>query len=384
MEILIVGAILMFILIYNNTIDKNKFFADNQKYLELIREEDYTFLVYAKYGEDADADQLYMKRVTFALVMFFIVLAFSMSGGSSLNFVNSQFFLNLVLSTVVAFFAFKISYFQLKNYYKAHLHEIDIMLPYYLKSLEILIQHYTVPVALGRSIETAPEIFKPGLQRLVDKINEGVSVARNTAIQQGVGKYILPLDADDKIAETYLEKTVGYLTLHPEVKVVCTNTRLFGAKNTNYDLPEYDYRRMICRNVLVCTALFRKKDFDKTSGYNPQMVKGLEDWDFWLSFLKEDDVVYRIDEYLFYYRMKYESRNRSSFRSYSRIREQIWENHKEIYANYFFNPVESDEYQTLINSKEYKIGKMLSPILNMKWCYYLLGFIKRNGRKSTN
>ena len=101
MEILIVGAILMFILIYNNTIDKNKFFADNEKYLEVIREEDYTFLVYAKYGEDADADQLYMKRVTFAIVMFFIVLAFSMSGGNSLDFVNSQFFLNLVLSTVV-------------------------------------------------------------------------------------------------------------------------------------------------------------------------------------------------------------------------------------------------------------------------------------------
>ena len=175
MEILIVGAILMFILIYNNTIDKNKFFADNQKYLELIREEDYTFLVYAKYGEDADADQLYMKRVTFALVMFFIVLAFSMSGGSSLNFVNSQFFLNLVLSTVVAFFAFKISYFQLKNYYKAHLHEIDIMLPYYLKSLEILIQHYTVPVAIGKSIEDAPDIFKPGLRHMIDRINAGDS-----------------------------------------------------------------------------------------------------------------------------------------------------------------------------------------------------------------
>ena len=31
MEILVVGAILMFILIYNNTIDKNKFFADNEK-----------------------------------------------------------------------------------------------------------------------------------------------------------------------------------------------------------------------------------------------------------------------------------------------------------------------------------------------------------------
>ncbi len=219
--------------------------------------------------------------------------------------------------------------------------------------------------------------------RYIDKLNEGVSAARNTAIKQSRGKYLLPLDADDKIAETYLEKTVAYIEQHPEVKVVCTNTRLFGARNTNYDLPEYDYRRMICRNVLVCTALFRRRDFDKTEGYNSHMVKGLEDWDFWLSFLHEEDIVYRIDEYLFFYRMKYMSRNRNSYKSYSKIREQIWENHKDIYANYFFNPVESDEYQTLINSKEYKIGKMLSPILNMKWCYYLIGFIKRDGRNST-
>lgn len=163
----------MFILVYNNTIDKNKFFADNEKYLEVIREEDYTFLVYARYGEEADADQLYMKRVTFAIVMFFIVLALTMSGGNSLDFVNSQFFLNLVLSAVVAFVTFKMNYFQLKGYYKAHLHEIDIMLPYYLKSLEILIQHYTVPVALGKSIEDAPEIFKPGLRKMIDRINAG-------------------------------------------------------------------------------------------------------------------------------------------------------------------------------------------------------------------
>ena len=157
-----------------------------------------------------------------------------------------------------------------------------------------------------------------------------------------------------------------------------------GTKNVDYDLPEYDYRRMICRNVLVCTALFRRKDFDKTSGYNPRMVKGLEDWDFWLSFLKESDQVYRIPEYLFFYRMKYESRNRSSFKAYAKVREQIWENHKDIYANYFFNPVESDEYQTLIHSKEYRIGKALSPILNMKWCYNLFAFFSRYGRKSAD
>ena len=41
MEILIVGAIIVFILIYNNTIDKDKFIADNEEYLEILKEEDY-------------------------------------------------------------------------------------------------------------------------------------------------------------------------------------------------------------------------------------------------------------------------------------------------------------------------------------------------------
>ena len=41
--------------------------------------------------------------------------------------------------------------------------------------MEILVQHYTVPVALSRSIDTAPDIFKPGLRKLVAKIDEGDS-----------------------------------------------------------------------------------------------------------------------------------------------------------------------------------------------------------------
>jgi hypothetical protein len=49
------------------------------------------------------------------------------------------------------------------------------MLPYYLKGLEILIQHYTVPVALARSINDAPDIFKPGLREMIAKIDAGDS-----------------------------------------------------------------------------------------------------------------------------------------------------------------------------------------------------------------
>ena len=173
MEILIVGAIIIFVLIYNNTIDKDKFFADNQKYFEALKEDDYQFLVYARYGEDVDVDQLYSKRITSAFVGFLIVMVFTITGSNSAEIINSQFFLNLVLASVVAVVLFKAPYTQLKGYYKQHLHEIDVMLPYYLKSLEILIQHYTVPVAIGKSINDAPEIFKPGLRRMVERINSG-------------------------------------------------------------------------------------------------------------------------------------------------------------------------------------------------------------------
>lgn len=175
MEILLVGAIIIFVLIYNNTIDKDKFFADNQKYLEAFKEDDYQFLVYARYGEDVDVDQLYSKRVTSAFIGFLVVLVLTITGNNSAEIFNSQFFLNLVLASVVAVVVFKAPYTQLKGYYKKHLHEIDVMLPYYLKSLEILIQHYTVPVALGKSINDAPDIFKPGLRRMIERINSGDS-----------------------------------------------------------------------------------------------------------------------------------------------------------------------------------------------------------------
>lgn len=165
-EVVVVGAIIIFILIYNNTIDKEKFIVDNEKYFNILREDDYDFLVYARYGEEVDPNQLFRKRILYAVLVGIIFLFI---------FLNQLSFLNVVFCVVVAVLVFKMPYSQLKSFYKAHLHDIDVMLPYYLKSLEILIQHYTVPVALGKSIDDAPDIFKPGLRKLVERINSGDS-----------------------------------------------------------------------------------------------------------------------------------------------------------------------------------------------------------------
>ena len=134
MEIVIIAVIILFILIYNKTIDEKKFINDNKKYFEILREDDYNFLVFAKYGDSADPNVLFQKRITYAIATFFIFMFL---------FIDDVTLINIILSCLIAIAIFKMPYMQLKKYYKAHLHQIDIMLPYYLKSLEILIQHYS-------------------------------------------------------------------------------------------------------------------------------------------------------------------------------------------------------------------------------------------------
>ena len=166
MEIIIIGGILLFVLLYNQTIDGQKFIRDNEKYFQMLKEDDYEFLVYAKYGESVDINTLFNKRITYGFVTIVIFLFIFLT---DLNLIN------IILSIVVGFVVFKMPYNSLRSFYKQHLHDIDVMLPYYLKGLEILVQHYTVPVALGKSIEDAPDIFKPGLRTLISRIDAGDS-----------------------------------------------------------------------------------------------------------------------------------------------------------------------------------------------------------------
>ena len=90
-------------------------------------------------------------------------------------FLTNLSFINVIAAFVVGYIVYKSSYRSLKSYYKVHLHEINLQLPYFLKNLEVLAQHYTIPVAIAKSIDTSPEIFRSGLKRLIEKINAGDS-----------------------------------------------------------------------------------------------------------------------------------------------------------------------------------------------------------------
>lgn len=166
-EIILIGAIIIFLMIYTGNISTSKFFGENKNLFKMLQEKDYEFLLRAKYGERVyDVDQVFRKRVFQGLIATVIMIFLFLSNLKAMY---------ILIALAFGYLIFKVQYFDLKSFYKKHLNTIDSLLPYYLKSLEVLVQHYTVPVALARSIEDAPEVFKPGLKELVSKIDAGDS-----------------------------------------------------------------------------------------------------------------------------------------------------------------------------------------------------------------
>lgn len=204
------------------------------------------------------------------------------------------------------------------------------------------------------------ENFNKPNTRVFRILRQGVSNARNFAIQQSIGKYILPLDADDKLEKNYISDAVSVLESNPEVKVVTCLTKFFGYMNGIFHLPDYSIETLICRNTIVITSLFRRSDFEKTKGFNPEMKLGFEDWDFWLSILEDGGKVYKLNKIGFYYRIKPGSRNSNlSLETLKLLRHQIYSNHKELYARNFFDPFKSFEYDIISNSLEFRTGSLL-------------------------
>ncbi len=164
-EIFILGAIIYLIMFTTGQISFSKLISDNEVIFRKLKESDWDFYVKAKYGNAVNPDILFNKRVRNGLIGTILAVFYVMMTGFSA--------IKMVIAVAVGYGVFKITYMEIKNYYKKHIAQIDSLLPHYLKSIEILIQHYTVPVAIGKSINDAPEIFKPGLEELINAINSG-------------------------------------------------------------------------------------------------------------------------------------------------------------------------------------------------------------------
>lgn len=166
MELIIISVIVLFVVSYTKMVDFQQLFSENGKAIAVLKEKDYEFYAMAKYGGDVDINKIFNRRIKNTGIVAIVALLFLL-----FNFT----WINLVIAVLVVGFVYKSDYTNLKRYYKRHLQQIDQLLPYYLKSIEILAQHYTIPVAISKSINTAPDVFKSGLRNMIAKIDSGDS-----------------------------------------------------------------------------------------------------------------------------------------------------------------------------------------------------------------
>lgn len=155
------------------------------------------------------------------------------------------------------------------------------------------------------------ESLKRPKTRIIHTINRGVSAARNRGISEANGEYILPLDADDKVGPGYLEQAIKLFENNPDIAIVYCERVLFGEREGTASLPAYDPVALLFDNCIYPAALFRRADWKKVGGYCEKMIYGWEDWEFWISLSELHKQVAKIQEPLFLYRVRSNSRDHS-------------------------------------------------------------------------
>ncbi len=146
------------------------------------------------------------------------------------------------------------------------------------------------------------DLSKQGYQ-VIFQDNKGLGGARNTGILHAKGKYILPLDADNKIRNNYIAEAVNILEQNSEIAVVYGNAALFGDKTGTLQPGRFNLQQLMIGNYIDACAVFRKSAANEVGLYDNMRIMGYEDWDLWLRMAFSGYRFYYINKVLFDYRV---------------------------------------------------------------------------------
>ncbi|MBI9086569.1 MAG: tetratricopeptide repeat protein [Desulfobacterales bacterium] len=168
---------------------------------------------------------------------------------------------------------------------------------------------------------------------LVEQANAGLAAARNAGVAASKGTYWLPLDADDRIAPTFVEKCVRTLESLPAAGFAYTDIHHFGDLDTVFRLPAFDAETMVHRNNIGCVcSLVRRSVWEAVGGYDPCMRQGYEDWDFWVGCIEKGWTGVHIADPLFFYRKHGDSMLTDARKKHDLLFARIVLNHSLLYG----------------------------------------------------
>jgi glycosyltransferase involved in cell wall biosynthesis len=168
-------------------------------------------------------------------------------------------------------------------------------------------------------------------QPVLRQANAGLSAARNALVAAARGRFILPLDSDNRLCQGFIERAIDALDRDPAVGVVYGDRRLFGGKAERRPVPEFDLLKILHRNSIDACAMFRREVWSGTGGYDIRL-RGFEDWEFWIHARKLGWNFRHLPEVAFEYRVRPGSllAQCSTPKGYADFRKLLWRKHADL------------------------------------------------------
>jgi glycosyltransferase involved in cell wall biosynthesis len=205
-------------------------------------------------------------------------------------------------------------------------------------------QNYELIIIDDGSTDDTEKVLKQykGNFNYIKQNNAGPSAARNRGIKESRGEILAFLDSDDIWYPDRLEKSVGFLLEHPDVKMVSSDVDFFdetgivingqiSLEKTVHEGSIYD--KLFLQNFIsTITVTFWKECLDKAGIFDLRFRHG-EEYDLWL----------RISHFYKYgfirkslsgYRLRAGSLV-SEYESFLRTRLKIIAKHEELFPDYF-------------------------------------------------
>jgi hypothetical protein len=131
-------------------------------------------------------------------------------------------------------------------------------------------------LAVARSLATDPRVT------VVAQENSGQpAIPRNRAIERARGRFVVSLDADDKLGPTALEVCAATLDADDRAGLAYPQQQDFGFSDQLHQHLDWSLDRIKRFNHLPSATMFRRAAWEAAGGYSTN-VRGYEDWDLWL------------------------------------------------------------------------------------------------------
>jgi glycogen synthase len=149
--------------------------------------------------------------------------------------------------------------------------------------------------------------------KLVTQTNSGLGAARNFGISQASGRYVVPVDADDRLTPTFVERCVDALEKQPDAAYATSWSAYITPQGRLYGdgmgwAPFGNWSSLMRRNNVAgtCTSVIRKRFFDQGFGYSDELTS-YEDWFLYLELHEAGHYGVVVPERLIEYRVRPDS-----------------------------------------------------------------------------